>query len=50
VGIQVPLVVRLQGTLVDRGREILAGSGLNVIPAEGMSAAAEAAVREAQNT
>jgi succinyl-CoA synthetase beta subunit len=48
VGMQVPLVVRLQGTLVERGREILAGSGLNVISAEGMQAAAESAVREAQ--
>ncbi len=48
VGIQVPLVVRLQGTLADRGREILARSGLNIIPAEGMRAAAQAAVREAQ--
>jgi succinyl-CoA synthetase beta subunit len=50
VGIQVPLVVRLQGTLADRGREILAGAGLNVIPAESMQAAAEAAVRGAQGT
>jgi succinyl-CoA synthetase beta subunit len=47
-GIQVPLVVRLQGTLVERGREILAESGLNVISAEGMQAAAETVVREAQ--
>jgi succinyl-CoA synthetase beta subunit len=48
VGIQVPLVVRLQGTLVERGREILAESGLNVISVEGMQAAAETVVREAQ--
>jgi succinyl-CoA synthetase beta subunit len=48
VGIQVPLVVRLQGTLVERGREILAESGLNVISAEGMQAAAETVVQEAQ--
>jgi len=48
VGIRVPLVVRLQGTLVDRGREILAESGLNVVYAKSMKAAAEAVVREAQ--
>jgi len=48
VGIQVPLVVRLQGTLVERGREILAGSGLNVISADSMQDAALAVVREAQ--
>ncbi len=48
VGIRVPLVVRLQGTLADRGREILAGSSLNVVSVESMHAAAEAAVREAQ--
>jgi succinyl-CoA synthetase beta subunit len=49
-GIQVPLVVRLQGTLVERGREILAESGLNVISAEGMQDAAESVVREAQQS
>ena len=48
VGIRVPLVVRLQGTLVERGREILAGSGLNVISADSMQDAALAVVREAQ--
>jgi succinyl-CoA synthetase beta subunit len=48
VGIQVPLVVRLQGTLVERGREILAESGLNVTSVEGMQAAAETVVREAR--
>ena len=48
VGIQVPLVVRLQGTLVGRGREILAESGLNVIAVESMQDAAETVVREAQ--
>ena len=50
VGIRVPLVVRLQGTLADRGREILAESGLNVISAESMQAAAEDVVRKAQGT
>ena len=47
-GIRVPLVVRLQGTLVERGREILAESGLNVLSAESMQDAAETVVREAR--
>ncbi len=45
--VRVPLVVRLQGTLVERGREIMAQSGLNIIAAEGMEEAARAAVRAA---
>jgi succinyl-CoA synthetase beta subunit len=44
VGMKVPLVVRLQGTLVERGREILKSSGLDIIPAESMQEAAEAVV------
>ena len=45
-----PLVVRLEGTNVDLGREILAGSGLQIIPATTLADAAEKivkAVREA---
>jgi len=42
VGITVPLVVRLKGTNVDLGRDILARSGLPIITAETM---AEAAMR-----
>ena len=34
VGLQVPLVVRLEGTNVERGKEIINGSGLNVIAAQ----------------
>jgi succinyl-CoA synthetase beta subunit len=48
VGLQVPLVVRLEGTNVDLGKRILAESGLSVIAADSMSDAAEkivAAVR-----
>jgi succinyl-CoA synthetase beta subunit len=50
VGLQVPLVVRLEGTNVDLGKQILNDSGLNVIAANDLSDAAEKivkAVREA---
>jgi succinyl-CoA synthetase beta subunit len=40
VGIKVPLVVRLEGTNVDRGKEILKDSGLNIISADSMADAA----------
>jgi len=41
VKIHVPLVVRLEGTNVDKGREMLAKSGLNLIAAGGLDEAAE---------
>jgi succinyl-CoA synthetase beta subunit len=41
IGIQVPVVVRLEGTNVEEGKAILKGSGLAVIPADGMKDAAE---------
>ena len=41
VGLNVPLVVRLQGTNVELGKEILAKSGLNVTPADSLTDAAE---------
>ncbi|MBA3325371.1 MAG: ADP-forming succinate--CoA ligase subunit beta [Rhodobacteraceae bacterium] len=41
VGLQVPLVVRLEGTNVALGRRILNESGLNVIAADSLSDAAE---------
>ncbi len=44
VGLKIPLVVRLQGTNVDIGRETLAKSGLNIITAEHMDEAAEKVV------
>ena len=50
VGLQVPLVVRLEGTNVDLGKIILAKSGLNVIPADDLDDAAQkivSAVRKA---
>jgi succinyl-CoA synthetase beta subunit len=40
VGLPVPLVVRLEGTNVELGKEILAKSGLNIIAADDMSDAA----------
>ena len=44
VGLSVPLVVRLEGTNVDKGREILRQSGLNIIPAADMADGARKAV------
>jgi succinyl-CoA synthetase beta subunit len=41
LGLTVPLVVRMEGTNVDLGREILAGSGLNIINAADIREAAE---------
>ena len=43
-GIEVPVVVRLEGTNVERGRALLADSGLAVIPADSLSDAADKAV------
>ena len=40
-GLNVPLVVRLEGTNVDRGKAILASSGLDVISAEDLDDAAQ---------
>ncbi|MBT7770358.1 MAG: succinate--CoA ligase subunit beta, partial [Rhodospirillales bacterium] len=50
VSIAVPLVVRLEGTNVELGKEILAKSGLAIIPADDLDDAAKkvvAAVKEA---
>jgi len=41
VGLQVPLVVRLEGTNVDLGMKIIAQSGLNVTPADDLDDAAQ---------
>ncbi|HEY1427437.1 MAG TPA: ADP-forming succinate--CoA ligase subunit beta [Caulobacteraceae bacterium] len=41
VGLQVPLVVRLEGTNVELGKQILADSGLNVIAANDLADGAE---------
>ncbi|MBN9452343.1 MAG: ADP-forming succinate--CoA ligase subunit beta [Bosea sp.] len=50
VGLQVPLVVRLEGTNVEEGKQIIRESGLNVIPADDLDDAAQkivAAVKKA---
>nr|WP_224983214.1 ADP-forming succinate--CoA ligase subunit beta [Geomonas agri] len=41
VGIQVPLVVRLEGTNVELGKKLLAESGLNIVAADGMADGAQ---------
>jgi len=45
VGLKVPLVVRLEGTNVELGRDIIRNSGLNVIAADDLSDAAEKVVQ-----
>ena len=42
-----PLIVRLEGTNVDRGREILRASGMNIIAAADMADGAHKAVQAA---
>ena len=41
VGLEVPLVVRLEGTNVEEGKKIIRESGLNVIPADDLDDAAQ---------
>ena len=45
IGVKVPLVVRLEGTNVQKGKEMLAESGLNIIAADTMSDAAQKIVK-----
>ncbi|MDZ4776731.1 MAG: ADP-forming succinate--CoA ligase subunit beta [Alphaproteobacteria bacterium] len=45
VGLQVPLVVRLEGTNVDQGKKIINESGLNVISADDLEDAARKIVK-----
>ncbi len=45
VGVKVPLVVRLDGTNAEKGRQMLRESGLGITPADGMADAAEKVVR-----
>jgi succinyl-CoA synthetase beta subunit len=47
VGVSVPVVVRLEGTNVDKGRELLANSGLDIIAAEDLTDAARKVVAAA---
>ena len=46
MSLKVPLVVRLEGTNVELGKEIIKKSGLQVIPADNLADAAEKIVRE----
>ncbi len=48
MGIEVPIVVRLEGTKVEEGRELLANSGLNIITAEGLTHAAQTVIAAAK--
>jgi succinyl-CoA synthetase beta subunit len=41
IGIQVPIVVRLEGTNVEKGRDLLANSGMNIISSTGLTHAAK---------
>ena len=45
LSIQVPLVVRLEGTNVDLGKEILNKSGLSIISADNLEDASQKAVK-----
>ena len=42
--LKVPVVVRLEGTNVDKGKKILADSGLAIVPADDLADAAKKAV------
>ena len=46
VNLSVPLVVRLEGTNVEKGKEILASSGLAIVPADDLGDAARKIVAE----
>ena len=48
MGLTIPLVVRLAGTNVEKGKEILAKSGLNIIPADNLADAADKIVKAAK--
>jgi succinyl-CoA synthetase beta subunit len=48
VGLTIPVVVRLEGTNVEKGRELLANSGLKITPAMDLNDAAQKAVAAAK--
>jgi succinyl-CoA synthetase beta subunit len=48
LGLKVPLVVRLEGTNVEKGKEMLESSGLKIIPADGLTDAAKKVVAAAK--
>lgn len=47
--LQIPIVVRLEGTNVDEGKEIMAKSGLDIIPADDLGDAAQKVVEAVQS-
>ena len=47
VGVSIPVIVRLEGTNVIRGRQLLASSGLDIIAADDLTDAAQKAVAAA---
>ncbi len=49
VGVQVPVIVRLEGTNADLGKKVLSESGLEIIAAESLTDAAQKAVAAAGN-
>ncbi|MFT6734325.1 MAG: succinyl-CoA synthetase beta subunit, partial [Polaribacter sp.] len=48
VGVEVPVVVRLEGNNAEKGRKVLADSGLNIIAATGLADAAQKVVAAAE--
>ena len=44
VGVNVPLIVRLEGTNVERGKEIIKSSGIDITTADDLNDAATKAV------
>lgn len=48
VGISVPVVVRLEGNNADLGAKLLQESGLNIVPATGLAAAAKEIVKQVE--
>jgi succinyl-CoA synthetase beta subunit len=49
VKLSVPLVVRLEGTNVEEGKQLLKESGLTLIPADDLADAAQKAVKAARS-
>jgi succinyl-CoA synthetase beta subunit len=49
VGVELPVVVRLEGTNVERGKAMLAESGLSIIAADGLTDAADKVVGAARS-
>ena len=47
---ELPVVVRLEGTNVDKGKAMLAESGLSIIAADGLTDAAEKVVAATKQT